>query len=172
MAHTIYIPRLTKLADSRETVEFKEIFPDLQTLTPVSAKVQVTHKGNYLEVVGQADGIITLSCDRCLTQFNHRLSIDTTEFIWFDESEGPESIEDLPLDEDLALEAMVETISKDGEFDVSNWVYEQLSLEIPYKQLCDANCGGITIQPENEQPVGDRRWAGLEALKSQLPEEG
>lgn len=172
MAHTIFIPRLTKLPEGRETVEFKEIFPDLQTLTPVNAKVQVTHKGNYLEVVGQADGIVTLSCDRCLTQFNHRLAIDTTEFIWFDEGEGPESLEDLPLDEDLVMEAMVETVSKDGEFDVSNWVYEQLSLEMPYKQLCDVNCEGIAIDAENTQPIGDRRWAGLEALKGKLPGEG
>ena len=83
MAYTVSIPRLTKLPASQETLEFKEIFPDLQTLTPVNAKVQVTHKGNYLEVIGQADGIITLTCDRCLTQYNHRLSIDTTELVWF-----------------------------------------------------------------------------------------
>ena len=69
MAYTVSIPRLTKLPASQETIEFKEIFPDLQTLTPVNAKVQVTHKGNYLEVIGQADGIITLTCDRQLIHF-------------------------------------------------------------------------------------------------------
>ena len=170
MAYTVSIPRLTKLPASQETLEFKEIFPDLQTLTPVNAKVQVTHKGNYLEVIGQADGIITLTCDRCLTQYNHRLSIDTTELVWFSEGGGLTEMDELPIDKDLDLENMVETVSEDGDFDVSNWVYEQLVLDFPYKKLCDADCSGIHINEENKQPEGDQRWAGLEALKGQLPQ--
>lgn len=169
MAYTVSIPRLTKLPASQETLEFKEIFPDLQTLTPVNAKVQVTHKGNYLEVIGQADGIITLTCDRCLTQYNHRLSIDTTELVWFNEGGGLTEMDELPIDKDLDLENMVETVPEDGDFDVSNWVYEQLALDFPYKKLCDADCSGIQIHEENKQPEGDRRWAGLESLKGQLP---
>ena len=170
MAYTVSIPRLTKLPASQETIEFKEIFPDLQTLTPVNAKVQVTHKGNYLEVIGQADGIITLTCDRCLTQYNHRLSIDTTELVWFNEGGGLTEMDELPIDKDLDLENMVETVPEDGDFDVSNWVYEQLALDFPYKKLCDVDCSGIQIHEENKQPEGDRRWAGLEALKGQLPQ--
>ncbi len=170
MAYTVSIPRLTKLPASQETLEFKEIFPDLQTLTPVNAKVQVTHKGNYLEVIGQADGIITLTCDRCLTQYNHRLNIDTTELVWFNEGGGLTEMDELPIDKDLDLENMVETVPEDGDFDVSNWVYEQLALDFPYKKLCDADCSGIQINEENKQPEGDRRWAGLEALKGQLPQ--
>ena len=170
MAYTVSIPRLTKLPASQETIEFKEIFPDLQTLTPVNAKVQVTHKGNYLEVIGQADGIITLTCDRCLAQYNHRLSIDTTELVWFNEGGGLTEMDELPIDKDLDLENMVETVPEDGDFDVSNWVYEQLALDFPYKKLCDVDCSGIQIHAENKQPEGDRRWAGLEALKGQLPQ--
>ncbi|MBC7515294.1 MAG: DUF177 domain-containing protein [Alkalinema sp. FL-bin-369] len=170
MAYTVSIPRLTKLPASQETLEFKEIFPDLQTLTPVNAKVQVTHKGNYLEVIGQADGIITLTCDRCLTQYNHRLSIDTTELVWFNEGGGLTEMDELPIDKDLDLENMVETVSEDGDFDVSNWVYEQLALDFPYKKLCAADCSGIQIDEENKPPEGDLRWAGLEALKGQLPQ--
>ena len=170
MAYTVSIPRLTKLPASQETIEFKEIFPDLQTLTPVNAKVQVTHKGNYLEVIGQADGIITLTCDRCLAQYNHRLSIDTTELVWFNEGGGLTEMDELPIDKDLDLENMVETVPEDGDFDVSNWVYEQLALDFPYKKLCDVDCSGIQIHEENKQPEGDRRWAGLEALKGQLPQ--
>ena len=170
MAYTVSIPRLTKLPASQETIEFKEIFPDLKTLTPVNAKVQVTHKGNYLEVIGQADGIITLTCDRCLTQYNHRLSIDTTELVWFNEGGGLTEMDELPIDKDLDLENMVETVPEDGDFDVSNWVYEQLALDFPYKKLCDVDCSGIQIHEENKQPEGDRRWAGLKALKGQLPQ--
>jgi uncharacterized protein len=170
MAHIVHIPRLTKLPEGRETVEFKELFDDLKTLTPVNAHVQVTHRGNYIEVIGKAQGIVTLTCDRCLAQFNHRLTVDTTEFIWFNEGGGLTELSELPIDQDLDLESMVETVPEDGDFDVSNWVYEQLSLEMPYKQLCDADCDGIEIKTENQQPEGDRRWAGLEALKGQLPQ--
>jgi uncharacterized protein len=170
MAHTVHIPRLPKLPEGREAVEFKELFADLPTLTPVNANVQVTHKGNYLEVIGKATGIVTLTCDRCLAQYNHRLVVDSTEFVWFEDGGGLTEIKELPIDQDLDMETMVETVDETGDFDVSNWVYEQLSLEMPYKQLCDPDCSGIAINPENQPPEGDRRWAGLNALKGQLPE--
>jgi uncharacterized protein len=65
---------------------------------------------------------------------------------------------------------MVETISKDGLFDPSEWVYQQLCLEMPYKNVCGDACEGIPkISSENAQPEGDVRWAALAALKGQLP---
>lgn len=164
----IYIPRLTKLKDGSETVEFKELMPDLETLTPVQGAVRVTHKGNFLEASVQADTIITLCCDRCLQQYNHRLSVETTEFLWLTDGEAAIDPEDIPLDEDLIIEEMVETLPKDGYFDVGNWVYEQLCLELPQRKLCSADCGGIPLAA-NQTEQTDARWSALEALRGQLP---
>jgi uncharacterized protein len=159
----IYIPRLTKLPDRTEKVEFKESLADLETLTPVQGQLQVRHGGNYLEVTAQASTIVTLMCHRCLQQFNHRLSVSVSEMLWLKDHES----EVLPFDQDLELDDLMETLDPDGNFDPNTWLYEQLCLAIPQRQLCDAQCPGIPL-PTTAEPV-DRRWASLANLKTQLP---
>ena len=61
---SIHIPWLLKLPEQTETIQFNECIAGLETLTPVRGRMQVTHKGNYLEVPAQAETIITLTCDR------------------------------------------------------------------------------------------------------------
>jgi len=169
MTESISIPHLLHRQGGCETLDFKAVLPELNTLTPVQATLQVTHKDSFLEVVGQADTIVTLTCDRCLKQYNQRLAFDTTELIWFSEGSDDDRAS-IPFEQDLELDDMVETLSKDGLFDPSLWVYEQLCLEMPYKSICGDACEGIPeISPENAQPTGDLRWAALEALKGQLP---
>jgi uncharacterized protein len=165
---SIHIPRLVHLPDQTERVEIKEHLPDLETLTPVQGFVEVSHRGNYLEVKGQAETIMTLTCDRCLQQFNHRLSVNASEMIWLEE----------PIDEalleperEVLMEELVESVSPQGYFEPETWLYEQLCLEIPQRKLCDSKCPGIELSdelPEVEEPKVDHRWASLEALKRQM----
>lgn len=163
----IYIPNLTQAPDQTETVEFSEMIPDLETLTPVQGTLRVSHRGNFLEVGAQADTIITLTCDRCLQQYNYRLAIAPAEIIWLDET--ADEFSSLLLDQDLEADDLVETLSPQSDFDATAWLYEQLCLELPQRRLCDAQCGGIPLpQPEATSPPVDRRWAGLESLRHQL----
>lgn len=167
----IYIPQLTKAPERTEVVEVEDFLPGLETLTPVRGQVKVQHHGNYLEVAGQAETIITLTCHRCLQQYNHRLMIDTSELIWLDETANQPY--DGPLEREVAVEDLIETLSPQGYFYPSEWLYEQLCLEIPQRQLCQAECAGIpadkpTVNKTPEKAV-DRRWASLEALKKQMP---
>lgn len=164
----IYIPQLTKLPEQKEVLQVQEFLPGLQTLTPVRGQMRVTHHGNYLEVSAQAEAIVTLTCHRCLQQYNHRLVVDTSEIIWLDES--ADQPYNGPLEREVALEDLIEKLLPQGYFYPSEWLYEQLCLELPQRQLCDAQCAGIqpAIQQGLERPT-DRRWASLEALKKQLP---
>ncbi|BAZ67420.1 MAG: DUF177 domain-containing protein [Pelatocladus maniniholoensis HA4357-MV3] len=164
----IYIPQLTKAPERTEEIQVKEFLSGLDTLTPVRGRVIVRHQGNYLEVSGKAETIITCTCNRCLQNYNHRLVVDTSEIIWLDEAAEQEV--SLPLEREIAVEDLVETLSPHGYFDPGEWLYEQVCLEIPQRQLCDQNCPGI--QPSHDQDstsAVDRRWASLEALKKQLP---
>jgi len=167
----IYIPQLTKAPERTEVVEVEDFLPGLETLTPVRGQVKVQHHGNYLEVAGQAEAIITLTCHRCLQQYNHRLMIDTSELIWLDETANQPY--EGPLEREVAVEDLIETLSPQGYFYPSEWLYEQLCLELPQRQLCEAECAGIpadkpTVNKTPEKAV-DRRWASLEALKKQIP---
>ena len=69
----IYIPQLLKAPQKTEEIQVQEFIDGLESLTPVRGKMAVVHRGNYLEVSVQAETIITLTCDRSLQQYNHRL---------------------------------------------------------------------------------------------------
>ncbi|QSJ16237.1 DUF177 domain-containing protein [Nostoc sp. UHCC 0702] len=164
----IYIPQLTKAPERTEEIQVNEFLPGLETLTPVRGRVRVQHHGNYLEVSGQAEAIITCTCNRCLQQYNHRLTVDNKEIIWLDETANQAN--DLPLEREVAMEDLVETLLPDGYFYPAEWLYEQMCLEMPQRQLCDLNCPGIlTSKADNSDKPVDNRWASLEALKKQLP---
>lgn len=165
---TIYIPQLTKAPDQTEVIPVEEFLPGLETLTPIRGRVRVTHRGNYLEVSARAEAIMTLTCHRCLQQYNHRLVVNNSELIWLDVAANQS--EALPLEREVALEDLVETLPPQGYFDPGEWLYQQMCLAIPQQQLCDSNCSGIQVSEANNhpEPLTDRRWASLEALKKQL----
>lgn len=164
----IHIPRLTRAPEQTEVVQFNEPILGLETLTPVQGWVRVKHQGNYLEVAAKAETIITLTCDRCLQQYNYKLSITPAELIWLDEA--ADDLDPIVLEREIALDDLVESLSPTGYFDPEKWLYEQLCLELPQRKLCDTECPGIPL-PESERSSksgSDRRWAGLESLKNQL----
>ncbi len=162
----IYIPRLTTLPDRTEKVEFKEFLPALETLTPVQGELAVKHCGNYLEVAANATAIVTLICHRCLQQYNHRLAVTISEVLWLQEQE-PE-VDVIPFDRDLELDDLMENLSPNGDFEPAAWLYEQLCLALPLRQLCDQQCVGIPLPSTATEPI-DHRWAALVNLKDQLP---
>ena len=162
----IYIPYLTQLPEQTRSFEFKTLLKDLKTLTPVQGRLTIAHRGNFLEVSASAETIITLICDRCLQQFNHRLSLDASELIWLDDK--ADQLDELPLDRDLSMDDLVETLQPNGHFDPETWLYEQLSLEIPQHQLCEESCTGIEVRDDIKNPGIDQRWASLQSLKGRL----
>ena len=169
---TIYIPHLLTKMERKEVIDFEEIIPDLETLTPVRGRLQVTHQGNYLEVKAKAETIVTLTCHRCLKQYNHRLKLQSSEIIWLEEKANQPDSSSGEFEVDL--ENLVENLSPGGHFSPSDWVYEQMCLELPHKQICDTECPGIDLNDieeseSSEAPASDSRWASLAALKRQLP---
>lgn len=162
----IYIPSIAKKPKATESVEFEEFISDLETLMPVKGSLQVTHKGNYLEVEGKAETILTLTCDRCLKQYNHRLVLDSSELIWLEER--PKNEEFVSLDVEGDLEDLVEKLPKNGYFNGKDWIYQQLCLAIPPRQLCDRDCEGIKQAATGKTGLIDKRWAALESIKKQL----
>jgi uncharacterized protein len=158
---TIYIPQLLKSVNRQQTIIIDQFINDLETLTPVRGEMLVKHGGNFLEVEVHAETIITLTCDRCSKQYNHRLTLDNTELIWLDEQ--AESWEQFP-DQGLELDNLEESLSPQGHFEVEKWLYEQLSLSLPLQRICDESCPPLAIKDSPEQPLIDRRWQGLVKL--------
>ncbi len=164
---TIYIPHLLKAPQRTMAFQFEEVLSELETLTPVRGHFRVTYKTTFLEVAAQAETIVTLTCHRCLQQYNHRLSIDTSEIIWLAQSPELSNPEDLSME--MSLEELVETVSPQGEFDPADWIYQQLCLALPLRQLCGGDCQPPQVDSENSSPSIDQRWAALADLKQQFP---
>ncbi|MGG6294497.1 YceD family protein [Leptolyngbya sp. AN02str] len=168
---SIHIPQLTRSPEQSEKVDIDSYLPGLESLTPVHGTVKVTHRGNYLEVAGQAETIVTLACDRCLQNYNHRLAVKASELIWLEE---PEVLAENTVEREVAYDDLVEVLSPQGYFDPEAWIYEQMCLQMPMRKLCDQQCGGIPLSDELPAPqeqaslTVDSRWASLEALKKEL----
>ncbi len=164
----IYIPHLLTAPQRSVDLQVDEFFPDLETLTPVRGRLRVSHKTTYLEVVAQAEAIVTLTCHRCLQQYNHRLMVDTSEMIWLEESSPLGNVANLEIE--IAVEDLVETLSPQGHFEPGDWLYQQLCLEMPLRQLCDGPCEPplSTDKTGKDNSPTDSRWAALEALKQQF----
>ncbi len=164
----IYIPQVAKAPQQRQVVAVKEFLPDLETLTPIQGQLTVAHRGSFLEVTAQVEAIITLTCDRCLQQYNHRLVCQVSEMIWLQSPDVAEP-EKPGLEVEVPLEDLVETLPPQGHFDPTDWLYQQVCLGLPQRRLCDTDCTGIPLENQNleSQPV-DRRWADLELLKNSL----
>jgi uncharacterized protein len=162
----IYIPHLLNAVDRTRSLAFETTFANLDTLTPVRASVSIRHGTTFLDVRGHAQTIVTLTCDRCLRQYNHRLEVDAQEIIWLDEDVDSQEV---PLEQEVNPDDLVESLSPYGYFEPETWIYEQMCLELPQRQICDAACEGLTVdEPRVAEPQVDERWSALEALKHQL----
>jgi uncharacterized protein len=164
----IYIPQLAKAVDATETIQFRQFIDGLDSLMPVTGMIEVCHMGNFLAVSATATTIITLTCDRTLEQFNHRLAIDASENIWLFE---PLPAADFPKEREISFDDLADTLSPQGYFDPQTWLYEQLILAIPVQKFApdaatpvqtntNTNTNGATIEP----PTIDKRWAALKSL--------
>ncbi|MEM8612053.1 MAG: YceD family protein [Cyanobacteria bacterium P01_H01_bin.105] len=162
----IYIPHLVKDPSKTRTVEVNDYLNTLETLTPVKGRIQIQHRGNFLEVSAQAEAIVTLMCHRCLQNYNTRVQVDTSEFIWLQEPQAETYAEEV----EVGLDELVETLPPQGHFDPSEWLYQQFCLAMPQRQLCDQACEGITnpLASDDTATAADQRWSALSALKQQL----
>jgi uncharacterized protein len=79
----------------------------------------------------------------------------------------PES--EYPKEREIETGDLVESLSPNGYFDPTTWLYEQLILAIPYPKIApDAPALELTDTELNLDISVDKRWSVLSSL--QLPE--
>ncbi len=161
---SIYIPQISQAPERKVEIIIDGSISGLETLTPVRGKLVVRHGGNFLELIAQAETIVTLTCDRCLQNYNHRLEVNTSELVWLEAGE----MESLPSEREVPLENLSETLSPNSYFEPEKWLYEQFSLAMPFRQLCGENCQGAPKTQTDQENHLDSRWASLASLKSEL----
>ena len=141
----------------------------LKTLTPVRGELTAEHRGNVLAVDGDLTTIITLTCDRCLGQFNQQLRCRPSELIWLGRRHPPMNN---PGFEDVsAMEGLMECLDPRGRFDPEQWVFEQLNLQLPVVNNCGSDCPGpplpttVSDDASSDSAPVDPRWQALRSLQ-------
>lgn len=165
----VYIPQLLQQPEHSLEVAINSHLPDLDTLTPVRGVIKISHNNTYLAVQAEAETIVTLACHRCLQNYNYRVAIAPQELIWLQVSPDPST---LPLEQEVGVDDLVETLPPNGYFYPRTWLYEQICLALPQRQICDSNCRGIEVSFQAngmvQEPTVDSRWARLSQLQRQL----
>lgn len=130
---------------------------------PVDIAVHLESLSNGIAVTGHAQARWHGECRRCLAPVSERLSVEFSELY-----------QQIP--EDPEAYAIV-----NDQINLLPMVRENILLAIPLGPLCAETCPGLCPQCGMDlaegscgcdTAVSDPRWAALESLKGQLPDEG
>lgn len=154
----IAIAELRALPDGKQW-QVDQPIGEFESLTPVRGHLHVIHQGTALEVSGVAEAIVTLSCARCLQDYNHALRAEVKELVEFRSPSPTAATLDAPLGEDLD-----DRLDPWGSFDPERWLFEQLSLQLPLVNRCGEDCPGPACWGSAPTTV-DPRWTALAVLR-------
>lgn len=172
---------LRALPQQRLRVAFNESLPNSEAIKPILGDLVISVSASGAQVVGRVQTLLKLSCHRCLAPFFQALSLELDErFVYEDYLRG-ESKDN--RERELLKEDFVEAIPYAGVIDVSDVVYQAVTLATPSYCSCGADCPGPP-KSKNEAPQGkspvedgcdvkseepmviDPRWKNLKTLFS------
>ena len=134
----------------------------------LKALVELDKQETMLILHFNIEGTIELDCDKCLSLFNAPISISERQIVKFAE-------DDLESDD---LEIIILN-KKESEIDVSEMIYEFITVSVPYIKVCEENGDGaqcdqemiarlesLSVENKEEETTNDDpRWAALKKLK-------
>lgn len=135
----------------------------------LKAVVELDKQETMLILHFHIEGNIVLDCDKCLAEFEAPLDIQERQIVKFAEDE-------LESDD---LEIIVLS-KKESELDISELIYEFITVSVPYIKICEEDGNGkqcdkemiarlesfaVGSKQEEEQQSDDPRWAALKKLK-------
>ena len=130
----------------------------LESQGPVVGQLRAWPEGPLLRLEGELQASVSLRCDRCLQTYAQPLRARVSERLAVGGSD-----QDLAQALDFDAEGVSEQLDPDGNFDPQQWVYEQLSLQLPLVNRCGADCPGPASWGTAD-PLPDPRWAALRSL--------
>lgn len=133
----------------------------------LQAHVSLQKQENMLIVNFDINGLIELSCDVCLSQFNAPIQFQERVIVKFVEEEW-----------DSDTEEVIVLNKADHELDITTLLYEYINVQVPYYAKCSEQGQGITCDPEmlshlakeedlaSEEERIDPRWDALKNIKN------
>jgi uncharacterized protein len=117
---------------------------ECEFLSPIAISLSLVKEFDHIRLHGEVSTSVRLSCSRCLSEFDSRISSGFT--IFYTRSDSGHTEEEVELGEEDLLSV---TYSGD-EIDFTNEIAEQVLLGIPYKPLCFEDCRGLCSSCGND----------------------
>jgi len=139
---------------------------------PVNVDLEINKRTDHIRVEGSIEGIVQVTCHRCLKDVNWLMNEPIDVFLVTEERVPDEDETELGP-EDLDYEFF------DGEvIEIDQLVAEQIFLSLPLKVLCSEACRGICpgcgVNLNDgpcrcEKRTSESPFSKLEAIKTRLP---
>lgn len=174
----ISIADLSGLPHRRLDLSFKETLPDLEAVKPVMGDLTVNASASVVRLSGCVKTLLKLHCHTCLRPYFQAITVDIDEkFVQpahLDEYNDREQRE-----RELQRDDFFEVLPQDGVLDITDVVYQAVTLATPTYCHCGSECPGppqATVgsglaegdAPEGAGPGGDDsidpRWKNLKSL--------
>ena len=131
--------------------EFDDSIKELENCN-LKADLEFKNMGEFIEVLGNVKGQITLECDRCLNKFVHNLDFDINE------TYAKNSLYDEYSSElELTSGQFITDLNGEDEIDVYDLLYQSVILALPNKKVCGINCNEGFFVSEEDYKIHDGR---------------
>jgi uncharacterized protein len=171
----VSLDQLRVLPQPRMELEFHETLEGTAAVKPVVGELTVSANSTGMRLIGKVQTLLKLNCDRCLHPYFHSLTVDIDERFVMAGLTVPITERDKEL---RKAEDFVETLSEDDTLDISDVVYQAVTLATPTASLCGEQCPGPQMPTKSlkkaslsrdkdarkgEKPI-DPRWKNLKSL--------
>ena len=122
-----------KVAD----INFSEIIEEFNDELPVNATLKVEIISDYVKIKGNIKATLKLICDVCLKEFEEKFDINVEEFFT-----KTKLNEDEANEFEIKNDGFIEDLNGEDEIDLTDFIYQCVTIHIPNKIVCDINCKG------------------------------
>ncbi|MEI7474174.1 MAG: DUF177 domain-containing protein [bacterium] len=134
----INIEELKNLSEKQVEVKLNiEQLPDLTLIQPVKGALNLSVEGYGINIEGEFTTEVAVNCDRCLQEFSYPLDIAVDEKLIFGKL-----VDEQIKEFELTGENFVEDLADKEEIDLTEFIYQEIILNIPSQKLCDFACEG------------------------------
>ena len=150
MHKKIKILDIENAKDKKLNIAFDGLLDDIDSIGTIKADLVAESMGDFLKLSGHVWGIVLLTCDLCVKQYEYKLNFDINEIFakkCLYENQGGKELE-------IKDGEFVTDLEGADEIDISDVLYQSVILDFPNKKVCDINCNGGDIfirDDENSQ---------------------
>jgi uncharacterized metal-binding protein YceD (DUF177 family) len=160
-------------------LQFNELLAEVPMATPAVGDLVLSASTALVRLQGTIETVVKLQCHTCLNYFSRFLSLELNEEFVYEDYLNANALK--VKDRELQKEDFFETVPYHGEIDVSDIVFQAITIAIPVYCSCGDQCPGFpvynkeagetikklpsTLDDEPNEPEWvDPRWHNLKTI--------